>query len=311
MKQHGAIEVSDVLKDKGDVATLEDTRTLYEARNLMMRYNISRIVILQDNRKYPVGIISEKDIVRLLYKGTHGRRLDEITVNEAMSANLVTGHKNESVIACAKKMIDKKVSSILIVDATVDSERAIVGIITKTDIIRRYLSLSRQRHKVSDFMASNVYTVALSALLHEAMLFMVNGNISRVVVVEKRKPIGIITMHDLLPVGTLVNPFYNRFEKDEFTLASPPAISVPFPSGVRAKLVASDIMNADLSTITRDRDLNEAATVMVERRISGLPVVERNNPDAANDRTILIGLITKTDITRALISDNPLSTSEL
>jgi CBS domain-containing protein len=131
-----------------------------------------------------------------------------------------------------------------------------------------------------------------------------------VVVIEKRKPVGIITMHDLLPIGTLVNPFFNRFEKDDFTLASPPAVAVPLPSGVRAKLFASDIMKTDLSIITKDRDLNEATTVMVERRISGLPVVEQNNADATNDEAILIGLITKTDITRALISDNPISTSE-
>ncbi len=86
-----------------------------------------------------------------------------------MSKNLVTGDKNESVIACAKKMIDRKVSSILIVEATVGNKSAIVGMITKTDIIRRYPSLSRKKYKVSDFMASNVYTVVPSALLHEAM----------------------------------------------------------------------------------------------------------------------------------------------
>ena len=90
--------------------TLENSGTLYEARNLMTRYSISRLIIFQDNRKYPVGIITEKDIVRVRYKGTHGRRLDEITVNEVMSKNLVTGDKNESVIACAKKMIDRKVT---------------------------------------------------------------------------------------------------------------------------------------------------------------------------------------------------------
>ncbi len=78
MKEHSETEVGDVLKDKGDVVTLENTGTLYEARNLMTRYSISRLIIFQDNRKYPVGIITEKDIVRGRYKGTHGRRLDEI-----------------------------------------------------------------------------------------------------------------------------------------------------------------------------------------------------------------------------------------
>jgi hypothetical protein len=47
MKQHSAIEVGDVLKDKGDVVTLENTGMLYEARNLMMRYSISRLRIFR------------------------------------------------------------------------------------------------------------------------------------------------------------------------------------------------------------------------------------------------------------------------
>jgi CBS domain-containing protein len=70
-------------------------------------------------------------------------------------------------------------------------------------------------------------------------------------------------------------------------------------------------MKTDLSVIRKDRNLNEAATIMVKRRISGLSVVEENIGDTANDEAILIGLITKTDITRALISDNVISPSEV
>ena len=84
MERPAAIQLGDVIKDKGDVVTLEDTETLYDARNLMIQHSISRLVIFWDN-KYAVGIITEKDIVRFLYKGTDGRRLDEITVKEAMS----------------------------------------------------------------------------------------------------------------------------------------------------------------------------------------------------------------------------------
>jgi CBS domain-containing protein len=308
MERPAAIQVGDVIKDKGDVVTLEDTGTLYDARNLMIRHSISRLVILWDN-KYAVGIITEKDIMRFLYKGTDSRRLDEITVKEAMSKNLVTGYKTESLISCAKKMIDRKVSSVLIVEATVHNDWAIVGIISKTDIIRAYPLLSRKKYKVSDFMVKRVYTVAPSDLLHDAMLFMVNGNISRVVVVEKRKPIGIITMHDLLPVGTLVNSFFNKFDMDEFKLASPPSASIPLPSGIRAKLVASDIMKTDLSTIIKNRSLGEAAMIMIEKRISGLPVIEGNDGDDENDR-ILVGLITKTAITKTLVSSNGIPSAE-
>jgi hypothetical protein len=43
MERPAAIQVGDVIKDKGDVVTLEDTGTLYDARNLMIRHSISRL----------------------------------------------------------------------------------------------------------------------------------------------------------------------------------------------------------------------------------------------------------------------------
>ena len=46
-------------------------------------------------------------------------------------------------------------------------------------------------------------------------------------------------------------------------------------------------MKTDLSIITKDRDLNEATTVMVERRIGGLPDVEQNNADVPNHKQFL------------------------
>ena len=45
---------------------IEPSQTLYEVRSMMIRYDISRVVIAKDNK--PLGIITEKDIARFLYK---------------------------------------------------------------------------------------------------------------------------------------------------------------------------------------------------------------------------------------------------
>ena len=45
--------------------TLEPNNTLYDARNCLLKYNISRVLIAKNNK--PLGIITEKDIVRFLY----------------------------------------------------------------------------------------------------------------------------------------------------------------------------------------------------------------------------------------------------
>jgi CBS domain-containing protein len=61
-------------------------------------------------------------------------------------------------------------------------------------------------------------------------------------------------------------------------------------------MLARDVMNKPL-IISNNTDLAEAAQIMYDKRISGIPVASSSND--------LNGIITKTDIVRALIeSDN-------
>jgi CBS domain-containing protein len=57
-------------------------------------------------------------------------------------------------------------------------------------------------------------------------------------------------------------------------------------------LLAEDIMKSNPTMITDYADLVDAALIMRANRISGLPVVDSNDK--------LVGIITKTDITRAI-----------
>ncbi len=54
-----------------EAIALEPSKTLYDTRNILLRYNISRVVIAKDNK--PLGIITEKDIARFLYKEVPNR----------------------------------------------------------------------------------------------------------------------------------------------------------------------------------------------------------------------------------------------
>ena len=68
-----------------NVITLEASKTLYDVRNILLKYNIGRVVILKESRKenkVPVGIITEKDIVRFLFTEFPKRRPDEIRADE-------------------------------------------------------------------------------------------------------------------------------------------------------------------------------------------------------------------------------------
>jgi CBS domain-containing protein len=66
------------------------------------------------------------------------------------------------------------------------------------------------------------------------------------------------------------------------------------PAGVKATMLASDVMTPDPVTTTADSDLADAAYIMLRNRIGGLPVVD--------SKQALAGIVTKTDVVRALAS---------
>jgi CBS domain-containing protein len=56
---------------------LEQDMTLLEARNTMIKHNISRIVVVKD--RIPVGILTEKDIARFLYSEVPSSALTKLS----------------------------------------------------------------------------------------------------------------------------------------------------------------------------------------------------------------------------------------
>ena len=85
-----AVEIPSVLLKPIDIAretiTLDYGRTLLDARDFMLRYNISRIAISHNGKT--VGIITEKDIARYLYDNPPTKRLSEVALKEFVRKKL-------------------------------------------------------------------------------------------------------------------------------------------------------------------------------------------------------------------------------
>ncbi len=101
MQQYGQLKARDVSRK---AIKLEPNKTLYDARNAMLRYNISRIVVANGSK--PLGIITEKDIARFLYSATANKRFNEIRLDEAMNTDLITVDEQTDLHTCAKLMLD-------------------------------------------------------------------------------------------------------------------------------------------------------------------------------------------------------------
>ncbi len=119
---------------------------------------------------------------------------------------------------------------------------------------------------VEDVMVRDIITVDASASAQEAAEIMNKYDIGCLIVVEERKPAGIVTERDMLKRVLLQ-------QRD------PRETSV------------SDIMSRPLIVSSPKTEIRDAVGVMNERRIKKLPVVEGGN---------LIGLISLTDVVRSL-----------
>jgi CBS domain-containing protein len=287
--------------------TLEPNKTLYDVRNILIKYNISRVVIVEKEKgenKEAIGIITEKDITRFLFSELPTRHLDEIRIDEVIrSRNIITAKKDTDISTCAKLMLDNNISSLIImVNRLNDGSNILGGIITKSDLLDAYVKSYGGNVTVNEYMTKKVLTVRPDEAVHMVLLIIVDSNVSRVIVVQgDGKPIGIITNHDVLPASTLLlanktTPYTQYWikrkdiENNNKGIISRSKANLPY--GMKRILLAEDIMKFDPIMITDYADLIDAALIMRGNRISGLPVVD------SNDR--LVGIITKTDITRAM-----------
>jgi CBS domain-containing protein len=168
MLKYEELKAKDLVRE---AITLEPSQTLYDARNILLRYNISRVVIAKENK--PLGIITEKDIARFLYTEVPNRRLNEITSNEIMNKDLIKVEEQTNLNICARMMLENKISSIIVVDNGGDLK----GIFTKSDLVDAYARHYPRKLKVEQYMTKKVITVVPDENLHMILLLMSESNI--------------------------------------------------------------------------------------------------------------------------------------
>jgi len=264
------------------VITCSPAGDLFQVQQLMVNNNISRVVIVDEDNK-PVGIITQKDMINFLVVDKSKRGIEEIKTEEAMTKKLITAKRKTPISNIAKTMIEKNISSVIIVD----SKGKLDGIVTKSDITAWYGAM-RGAYKVREFMTAKPVTVKPSQSVFLVASLMAEHAISRVVVVadKENKPAGIVTLADMTMMSKLLKPAKVLKEKKPLVVKG----AIALPKNVHL-LTAGDIMTADPITVNTNADLADAAELMTKHKISGLPVTDKGK---------LVGIITKSDIIRAV-----------
>ncbi|MRR12873.1 CBS domain-containing protein [bacterium] len=147
--------------------------------------------------------------------------------------------------------------------------------------------------KVRDIMTTDPVVVAPSATVTEAARLMVDKGIGALPVLEDGKLIGLVTEGDLIMQDVKLEfPTYLHL-LDGFIMY-PPA-TARFESELK-KAVAADVravMTPDPVTVSADADVADAATLLVERDVSRLPVLDDGK---------LVGVVSKSDVVRSLLA---------
>lgn len=143
-----------------------------------------------------------------------------------------------------------------------------------------------------DIMTPDPVTVERGLSVTEAARLMVDRRIGALPVLEEGALVGIVTEGDLIMRDVKVEfPTYLHL-LDGFIMY-PPA-TARFESELKKAVGATvaDVMSADPVTVQADTPVADVATLMVDRDVSRVPVLEGD---------VLVGIVSKSDIVRSLI----------
>lgn len=267
------------------VYVVKPNDTLAHARNLMLKKDIGRLVVVNESEK-PVGVITMTDIIDSLYGSNYYRPLDDIKVSEAMSKNIITIDQNKSLRTAASLMMRHKVGGLPVVD----KDGKLAGIITRTDVVRAYGDRYEGKLKVLDIMRTDFPKASPTHSIYYLAKLIESSPVRKVVIVDSDgRPIGVVSKKDLafayMPSALFMARGKDRYIKNKVVdplkdkIVSLRSYLVP---------VAEDIMSKELITAKGDEDSAAVARSMSAERIGCVPVID--------DAGKLIGIVTKQDI---------------
>ncbi|MBU4433064.1 MAG: CBS domain-containing protein [Alphaproteobacteria bacterium] len=125
--------VSQILKDKGDlVFTASPQETVGAAAALLHTRRVGAMVVV-DAEEAIVGILSERDIVRVIAK--EGAPALTRPITACMSADVVFAYPEETVDALLERMTDRRIRHLPVV-----RDGRLAGIISIGDLVKYKIS---------------------------------------------------------------------------------------------------------------------------------------------------------------------------
>lgn len=253
----------------------------------ILQHNVSRLMVSKENDL--IGIVTEKDLGFFLLADNTEEDLDKIPLSKVMKS-LVTVDESMKIKEGAQIMLDRKIGSL-----GANLSEKTVGIVTKTDLIRHYLQKYVGKKRVGDFMTISYVSMYENDPIYKIAAKMIDEKVSRIILKNQNDvQVGIVTFRDLFRIALTLGQEENTVDNTDS------AISVTFPrkgflseSGFGKTILSKEIMSGKILTVDYDDDLVTACDLLLDNNVNGVGVLINGK---------LSGILSKTDITRALVS---------
>lgn len=133
------MRISDILRSKGsDVVTVGPDCTILEVVRTLVRHDIGATVVVEGGR--PVGIVSERDVLRLTARGADG--LAVLRAGSVMTRDLVTATPDDEVDRAMHLMTDHRVRHLPVL-----SDGELAGILSIGDVVNHLRSATEETNR--------------------------------------------------------------------------------------------------------------------------------------------------------------------
>lgn len=265
-----------------EVVTIPPTTPIIDAVKTMLGKGFRRLPIADAGTNRLKGIVTSQDIVDFLGGGKRhlivknrfkGNLLSAVnaSISEIMEENVVSLNEKDSLKDALSIMIKENIGGVPITDR----EGRVSAIISERDFVFLVSGIVTGK-TVNDYMSRNIVTAPSDMSVGTATKSMINNGFRRLPIIKDNVLIGIITASDImrfLGSGNIFDKLVTGNAKEVF--------EVPIRTLIRR----------DVVFIRSDVDLGEAASIMLQKNVGSLPVLEDGE---------LKGIITERDFVRAM-----------
>jgi CBS domain-containing protein len=235
----------------------------------MATHEIHAVFVL-DDRRHPVGVVSDVDLLAGEWLGTDPVNLTTLrstTATDLMSAPAETISVDATLQGAVEKMRELRVARLLVCD-----DASAVGVLSVSDLVAAVPRPPIDRTCVGDVMSHAIVTCRPEAPMHGALRAMIERRSRSIVVTEDDQAVGVLTGGDVLALYAT-------------------------PSGAWGSGAVAEFMTSPVITATPNLSLSQAADRMLTHEIHRLVVV------AGHDGRGLLGVISTADIVAEMADD--------